>query len=253
MTISPKQLLQQVLVCLTFYTRLPAGRWLSADTDFAAAQWAAPIAGLVVGAIGAAILLLAHGAGLGPQLAAALCVAATIAVTGALHEDGAADTADGFGGGKTAGQKLDIMRDSRIGTYGTLTLILIILIRWSAIASLAHPASAALIVVAAHMASRALFPAFLILVKPARSDGLSAGISVIGPQTAIIALIIGLSALLASGLAFTAIAAGILLGWFFALKTICERQIGGHTGDVMGALQQGGEMLILITAILLAS
>ncbi len=91
---------------------------------------------LVVGLIGAVVYVLAHRAGLPAWPAAALSVAATLFATGCLHEDGLADTADGFGGGKTREQKLDIMRDSRIGTYGVCALALSLLIRVSALASL---------------------------------------------------------------------------------------------------------------------
>ena len=101
----------------------------------ARAAWAFPIAGLVVGLIGAIVYALAHRIGLPSWTAAALAVAATLLATGCLHEDGLADTADGFGGGKTREQKLEIMRDSRIGTYGVCALALSLLLRVGALAS----------------------------------------------------------------------------------------------------------------------
>ncbi|WP_338320010.1 adenosylcobinamide-GDP ribazoletransferase, partial [Bradyrhizobium ottawaense] len=93
---------------------------------------------------------------------------------GALHEDGLADTADGLGGGRTRERKLEIMRDSRIGTYGVCALILSFGLRWSALAAIADPLLVAFALCAAHAAARAGVPAFMSLVPPARPDGLSA-------------------------------------------------------------------------------
>ena len=101
---------------LAFCTRLPVVRATSLTTKaLANAAWAFPVTGVVVGLIGALIYVLAHRLGLPAWPAATLTVAATLVVTGALHEDGLADTADGFGGGDTRQSKLDIMRDSRTG------------------------------------------------------------------------------------------------------------------------------------------
>ena len=107
----------------------------------AKAAWAFPIAGIVVGLIGAVVYLFGLPNGLPPWPAAALSVAATMVITGCLHEDGLADTADGFGGGRTRELKLEIMRDSRIGAYGVCALVLSILLRVSALASLADTPS----------------------------------------------------------------------------------------------------------------
>ena len=96
------------------------------------------------------VYAVAHKIGSPPWVAAALAVAATLAVTGCLHEDGLADTADGFGGGDTRERKLDIMRDSRIGTYGVCALTLSILLRVSAIASLGNPIVVLWALIAAH-------------------------------------------------------------------------------------------------------
>ena len=138
------------------------------------AAWAFPMVGVIVGVIGAIVYGLAFRLGLPFWPAAALCVAATMTLTGCLHEDGLADTIDGFGGGETGERKLDIMRDSRIGTYGVCALVIAILLRVSALALIgaAGPVTAALI--AAHAAGRAVMPAIMALLPPARRDGLSA-------------------------------------------------------------------------------
>ena len=146
---------------LTFLTRLRFAPVTPAGGAIAQAAWAFPIAGAVVALIGALVYWLAHRVGLPPFPCAALSVAATMLVTGCLHEDGLADTADGFGGGTTREQKLDIMRDSRIGAYGVCALALAIILRVSALASLATPELVVPALFAAHGAARAMVAATL--------------------------------------------------------------------------------------------
>ena len=238
--------LSDLAACVGFYTRLPVAVLGEPSEDFARAQWAAPLAGAVVGAIGAAALLVAVWAGLPPLVCALLAVAATMLVTGALHEDGLADTADGLGGGATRERKLEIMRDSRIGTYGVAALVLSILLRVAALAALA-PGVAIAALIAAHMAGRAMIPHFLGSLPPARDDGLSANVGAVGERTAAIALAIGAAALLLLLGPMTAlVSATLIAAWFLGLKALAQRQLGGHTGDICGALEQGGEILVLL-------
>jgi adenosylcobinamide-GDP ribazoletransferase len=214
------------------------------------AAWAFPLAGVMVGIIGAVVYALAYRLGLPFWPAAALCVAATMMLTGCLHEDGLADIADGFGGGTTRERKLAIMRDSRIGTYGVCALTVAVLLRVSALALLgaAGPVAAALI--AAHGAGRAVMPAFMAFLPPARRDGLSAGAgqpplgsvaaaAVLG--VAILVLCLGLGHGLAALIALAIAAA--LVGW------LSLHQIGGQTGDVLGAAEQVSEIVILLVAL----
>src|SRR5579863_3553917 len=110
---------------LRFFTRAPlAARAGLAPLDINRIAWAAPVAGLAAGFMGALVLALSGRLGLPPLLCAGLATAALILATGGLHEDGLADAADGFGGGATRAAKLAIMRDSRIGAYGALALAL---------------------------------------------------------------------------------------------------------------------------------
>src|SRR5580704_1796473 len=177
---------------VAFLTRLPLGPGSSgADTDLARASWAFPIAGIIVGLIGGIVYALAYRLGLGAWPSAVLGVIATLAVTGCLHEDGLADTADGFGGGATRERKLEIMRDSRIGTYGVCALALSILLRVAAIATLARPSFAFWALLAAHGAARAALPIFMTIVPPARDDGLSHAAGQPPQQTALIAGALG--------------------------------------------------------------
>jgi adenosylcobinamide-GDP ribazoletransferase len=236
---------------LAFLTRLPITRpTAEGGADIAHAAWAFPIAGIVVGIIGAIVYALAHRLGLSPWPSAALSVGATLAVTGCLHEDGLADTADGFGGGTTRERKLDIMRDSRIGTYGVCALILSILLRAGALASLADPRLVTLALIAAHGAARATLPLFMSLLPPARDDGLSHAAGRPPQDRVMIAGALGiliLALFLGPGLG---IAALILLGVIIALAAwLSMRQIGGQTGDVLGALEQVSEIIILLVAL----
>ncbi|BCH35448.1 adenosylcobinamide-GDP ribazoletransferase [Mesorhizobium sp. L-8-10] len=242
-------LFADIILCLAFYTRLPLGGLAEEERSFADAQWAAPLAGVVVAIGGWIVFWLGFTAGAPALVTAALALTAILCITGCLHEDGAADVADGFGGGTTRERKLEIMRDSRLGTFGVATIVVTFLIRWSAIAALATPDAALAGLVAAHAASRALIPAFMALVPPARLTGLSARAGNADWPVAIGALAIGAVCLFgAFGFAPALVATIAIALWFFLLKRLSERQIGGQTGDVLGALQQGGEIITLVAA-----
>lgn len=254
-SIFPSDLAADLLACLRFYTRLPTERLTRAafareERSLADAQWAAPVVGLGIGLAVAVVLGLALAAGLPAGAAAVLALGAGILLTGALHEDGLADVADGFGGGKDRQGKLAIMKDSRNGTFGTLALGLSLLARWSTLAALAGFGwgTATLALIAAHAASRALLPSFMNRVGPARSDGLSAGLGRVGSEIALVALAVGAVLVLPLGF-FAALWSVILLAaLFLGAEWLCRRQIGGHTGDVLGALQQCGEIIVLFAA-----
>jgi adenosylcobinamide-GDP ribazoletransferase len=236
---------------VAFLTRLPISRGDDASSDkLARASWAFPIAGIVVGLIGALTYLLAHKFGLRPWPSAALSLVATLVVTGCLHEDGLADTADGFGGGATRERKLEIMRDSRIGTYGVCALTLSLLIRASALASLADPRTVVFALIAAHGAARATLPLFMTLLPPARSDGLSRAAGQPAQDRALIAGALGILILAIFLGPLPGLAALILLAAAVgAMAWLSSAQIGGQTGDVLGALEQAGEIIVLLVAL----
>jgi adenosylcobinamide-GDP ribazoletransferase len=203
-----------------------------------------------VGGAGALVYGVAWQAGLPPMPAAALALAATLAATGCLHEDGLADTADGFGGGRYRERKLDIMRDSRLGAYGACALMISLLLRWSAVAAITSPAAVALALIAAHASARATLPAFMRFVPPARPDGLAAYAGQPSPVVVTTAIVLGVIVLgAASGLAATLIGV-VLVGavWIF-MAWLSVRQIGGQTGDVLGALEQANEIVVLLTTV----
>ena len=147
-------------------------------------------------------------------------------------------------------RKLEIMRDSRIGTYGACALALSLLLRVGALASLAGPGPVALALIAAHAGARAMLPLFLRLVPPARPDGLSAGAGRPTLSNAAAALLPGFVFLLVSfGIARSVVAFLLLLAGLAVMRWLCLRQIGGQTGDAAGAFEQVGEIVILLTAV----
>lgn len=248
LTLSPRQVLDDIALCLVFFTRLPLPVFDFRGRSLAAAIWAAPVAGLVVGLIGAIVFATAERFGLGMGPAAALALVSTVLTTGCLHEDGLSDVADGFGGGKSRGRKLDIMRDSRIGAYGAAALALSLLIRWSALSEFVEPTRALFALIAAHAASRGVLGTFMHLLPAARSDGLSVDAGTVSFETAIAGAVLGAIALLLLGLG-GAVFALILLGLLFAaFRALCLNQIDGQTGDTIGALQQLSEIAVLLVA-----
>ena len=247
--ISLQQLAGDIAAALLFSTRLPLpGASRISGADIARAGWALPVAGAIVGLIAAAVYWLARLADLPPFPAAGLSIVATLLATGCLHEDGLADVADSFGG-RTRERKLEIMRDSRIGTYGVCALFASLLLRTSALATIADPALAAPVLVATHMGARSGMALFMRLLPPARADGLSVAVGRPPGVSATAAAVIGvLALLLALGSAGGLLAVVLMAAEFALLAWLCVRQIGGQTGDVLGALEQVGEMTILLVA-----
>ncbi|WP_338307463.1 MULTISPECIES: adenosylcobinamide-GDP ribazoletransferase [unclassified Bradyrhizobium] len=245
-----KDIVADLRMAVSFVTILPvASSKPAADGAVARATWALPVAGLLVGLAGAFVYKVAIRFGLTPNIAALLALAITALITGALHEDGLADTADGLGGGRTRERKLEIMRDSRIGTYGVCALILSFGLRWSALAAIADPLLVAFALCAAHAAARAGVPAFMSLVPPARPDGLSASAGSPPGRSVAIAFALGTLALalaLGPGKALVGLIVLSLAG--LLLARLAVRQIGGQTGDILGAFEQIGEILVLLVA-----
>lgn len=246
----PAGIVRDLRTGVLFSTRLPLGRpALVEGAAIARASWTWPIAGALVGAIGAGVYWATATAGVPTLAAAGLAVAATLLATGCLHEDGLADTADGFGGASSRERKLVIMSDSRIGTYGACALIMSLLLRIGSIASLGDPMLVVPVLIAAHAAARASMPVLMRFVPSARAEGLSANAGRPPLMTVVTAAVLGTIALglglgiLAGVIALLLIAAAtVFMGW------LCLRQIGGQTGDVLGALEQISEILILLVA-----
>jgi len=239
-----------LLLAVALLTRCPVPAWAhrggaAIPQAFALFPWV----GLMLGAVAGGVWFLARFAGLPPLVAAGVTIGLLCWMTGALHEDGLADCADGFGGGRDRARKLDIMRDSRLGSYGVIALTLSLLLRIAALAALA-PLPGAVALAVALILGRAAMPALMISLPPARQDGLGASLGPAGRLSVLLALIGG--TLLATALllpfdlpALLALPVAILAAG--TLRTIAHRQIGGFTGDVLGATEQSVEIAVLVT------
>ncbi len=249
LTTGAERLALSDLVCaLMLLTRLPVARLarLGGTPNPARCVWAFPLVGLIVNGIGGLVYWVAYRVGMSPLLAAAWTVTATIVLTGALHEDGLADTADGFGGGATATRKMEIMRDSRIGTYGALTLILSITVRVAAIAALSKPTSVLAAVVLSGILGRGGMLVMLLVLVPARSDGMGASMGNQQGRSPVLGLGLAMGAAFLCfppQVAVVAIALGFGSSLVFA--RLAYTQIKGFTGDVLGASEMVAECVVL--------
>jgi len=247
-------LIDETAEALRFFSRLPiplrSGAAAFSGPAFSLALRRAPFAGAVLGLLSGLVLFVGATAGAPAQVAAWLAVGLGAFVTGAMHEDGLADVADGFGGGYTRERRLEIMRDSRIGAFGAAALILSFGLRVAALAALsAAPARALVVVVAAGAISRAACLAPVVLLPPARSDGLgrAAALSRAQGREVLLATLGFAATPLLAGFSLTACALALLCAALAvrALNAWAQSMIGGQTGDVAGAAQQLAEIAVL--------
>lgn len=220
-------------------TRLPVPRFdLVSGASLATGFWAFPLVGAIVGSLGAFALALATVIGLGTTLSALFAITTMVFVTGAFHEDGFADLCDGVGGGVTRDVKLEIMRDSRIGTYGALGLVFAVLFEMFLLIELIAAVGTYQMlsgVVAYVVVSRFMLAVPIMLLAPAREDGLGRGIANVPMKPILIAgLITILIVAVACGVAGLALAIGAGLGAAIVCYT-AHKYLGGYTGDVLGA------------------
>jgi adenosylcobinamide-GDP ribazoletransferase len=230
-----------------FLTRLPMPHPDGPrPANFVRASRMFPAVGALIGLVVGMLYLGMLAAGVPNLAAAALALGTGAVLTGALHEDGLADVADGFGGGRDRAAKLEIMRDSRLGTYGALILLVSFVAKLSALAAIPE-AVVVPCLVAAHALARGVLPAMSMNLPYARKDGLAANAG--RPDSCIAATAAGLALALAL----------LTLPWIEALAAaaaagasatvvgiLAQRQIGGQTGDVLGAAEQIGETAILV-------
>lgn len=236
-------------LALAFLTRLPLKlRPEIASLPVGAAVRAFPLIGILVGAIGALVYAASDLLGMSPTVSSLLAIGAMVLLTGGLHEDGLADSADGLAG-TTREKALAIMRDSRIGTYGVMALFFILSLRVVAVSYAGSSIEAACLLIAGAAGSRAVIPALMYMLPPARREGLgwSAGhpdrrrvvdAGALGAVIVVVALWPIYWGLLAIAVAT---AAGALVTW------LARRRLGGQTGDVLGAAQQLAETSILLS------
>jgi adenosylcobinamide-GDP ribazoletransferase len=252
--------LSATAICIRFYSRLPVPRLPGESEvhglpDFRIVPRALPFAALVIALPAALVLLGAGAAGLGGLLSAALAIATLAVTTGALHEDGLADSADGLFGGRTPERRLEIMKDSRLGSYGAMAMGLALLLRVAALALILDRAgvlAAAGAFMIAAVVSRMSGIHLLATMGPARRDGASASVGRPSERTALLGRGIAVALALALVLAFSLPPLGLALGFAFAagnallVRRLCMRLIGGQTGDVAGATQQLDEIAVYL-------
>jgi adenosylcobinamide-GDP ribazoletransferase len=248
--------IDDIRLVLSFFTRLPVrAPKLHGDLTGALARAARafPIAGLAIGLIGSGIYWIAMQLGLSGLLAALLAVAATVIAGGALHEDGLADFADMLGVRGDRQRKLSVMRDSRIGSYGTLALGFNVAIKVSALVGLGEPRLVFGALIASQVMGRAVLPVIMHALPLARADGLAVGAG--KPSRAGLYQALGLGLLLAAfacgpGPALVSLVVGVVAAYL--VSEIARRQLGGYTGDVLGAAQEMAQLAILINIVSLA-
>lgn len=212
----------------------------------AASAWAWPLVGVVVATLQIGLASLALALGIPVWACAGLALALGVILTGGLHEDGLADCADGFWGGHTRERRLEILKDSRVGSYGVLAMIFAMGLRWSLLATLLPLVPLALI--AAAMLSRASMAVLMARLPFAREDGLANHVG--RPPVNAAALAVGLAIL--GGFVCVGLWPGLLAacGVVVAVASVAalaRAKIGGQTGDVLGAAQVVGEITALLT------
>jgi adenosylcobinamide-GDP ribazoletransferase len=234
---------EEILLAWTLLTRIPApGFRLQTQANLGSAFWAYPLIGAAVGAIGAAVYVISIELGLGMLSPFAMALAAMTLATGAFHEDGLGDFMDGIGGGQTRERKLEIMRDSRLGTYGVMALVTFFLLSTTLLFELENTGwqpvfggfAAVFICVGAFQ--RAALGVPLVLLKPVRSDGLAADTP--QPRYRIVALgilIATLISLLLLGPGATVVVFVASMLSALGVTWLAWRQLGGRTGDALGA------------------
>ena len=234
--------LAEARLAILLLTRIPVGYLRDPIPATGASAWAWPLAGLIAMLPASLVYWGLHAAGFGPTVAALGLICAATLLTGAMHEDGLADMADGFGGGQTRTRKLEIMRDSRIGSYGVMALILSVALHVSLIARLDNPALVVPAALGLSMASRAMLPFWLARMPAARADGLGHGAAQVPATCVYVAVALGLFGVLPLGFGVGAVIfAGVVVATAL-VAALALRQIGGQTGDVIGAMQKLAEL-----------
>lgn len=231
-------------IAAAFLTRLPVEA--PGGHALARASNAFPLIGGLIGLVSGLVFLVAWWLSLGPWLAALAAVLAAIVLTGALHEDGLADVADGFGARGDQERRLAVLRDSRIGAYGVIALVLALGARIGGLAELGDPLPVLLTLVAAGAISRAAVVVAMRYMPAARRDGLGAGAGTPGAEETMVALAVAAVLAIAMLLPWAWLPAVLFAGgfaWIMAWR--CSRAFGGQTGDVLGAVQQAAEIGVI--------
>ena len=244
-----------VLSAVQFLSRLPIPDSIAnhEKPDFENGSWSFPLAGIVICIPALVVMIAAYVLSLPLEIIAVLGIAAQAFITGALHEDGLADIADGFGGGSKRERKLEIMKDSSVGAFGAVALVLSFLMRFVLLSNLLEFSFIMAIAgfIAAQTISRSVQVWFWQSLPAAREDGLSSAFGTPSRQSAQTALLIGGSSLLlpliaGASIVSLAISIALIILLLVGFRKLCVDQIGGQTGDTIGAVQVLTEIAFLI-------
>ena len=242
----PLVALSDVPAAIGLLSRLPA----RVDTELAtargaAAAWAYPIVGLIVSVIAVICMTITIAIGLPAGAAALIGVATATIITGAMHEDGLADAADGLWGGWDPVHRLKIMKDTYIGAYGVIAIVLSLLMRWLLLTELIQLGAGAALIAAA-MLSRAAMVGVMTWLPNARTSGLSRAVG--RPNYAVMLIAAGIAIVGAVGIIGSmAIGAIVAVGVVaVGCGSIAKAKIGGQTGDILGAVQQMTEIGVMM-------
>jgi len=232
-----------------FLTRVPMGRVAVADVE-AAPPWF-PIVGAMLGVVGG-VVYAGAGRTMPPAVAASLAIATGLLITGAFHYDGLADVADAFGGGWTKERRLEILNDSRHGTYGVVTLAIVLIIQVSSLASLSRR-HGLFVLIAAETLARAGAVVLLAVMQPARTRGLAASSAralnrssvYVGVGAGVVIAIVAIGWWSIAAIAVVAVCVGLV-------GLLAQKKIGGMVGDVLGAAEQMAFTGVLVVCVALA-
>lgn len=235
--------MRNLRVAGSFLTRVPLH--VEGTVEVASATPWFPVVGALVGAAGAAVF--AAMSELVPSgTAAALALVVTALITGAFHHDGLGDIADAFGGGWTVEQRLSILKDSRHGTYAVVSIVLAVLVQFSALGSLPSAWGAAG-VIAANTLGRSAILGILVFGTPAGRPGLGTDYAAgLDRRRVGVGLVAGIAIGAVAIGPWIVVAVAALVGSSLAVHTIARRKIGGFSGDVLGATELVGECVVLV-------
>lgn len=246
------------LTAIMFYTRIPCPSWVDHNADYLSrATGYFPLIGWITGAA-SWLILIAGQHFFSVEISVLLSIAGGVIITGAFHEDGFADVCDGFGGGWTKEKILDIMKDSRVGTYGATGLILILLLKFYSLVSLNSRDLylSGLVMITAHSLSRFFAVVIIFTSGYVRNDNDSKAKPVatqLSNDKFYLAMFFGLLPLML--LSYRNVFFMLLvipgLAATFYLRKYFNRWIGGYTGDCLGATQQVNEVVIYLTVLVL--
>lgn len=242
---------QTLLLAVGFLTRLP----VPPDSQFSEdklhrATLYFPLVGLLIGVLASIVFLLAQELLGSRPLAVVLGMVSALLLTGGLHEDGLADSADGFCGARQPEDVLRIMKDSRLGTAGVLALIAVLAIKALALVALPSSSAVVLALVWGHGLSRWFAISFLLDLPYVRPEGKSRGVAkALSPRNFLLAGLPLGGLLLGWPLPGWLVLSATLIALRFLIAGWLRRRLGGHTGDVLGGLQQGCEVIIYLAAL----